>query len=139
MALPIDRVLSGGEHQTEYMEDLQERLHKYHKLAKTNMDKAQWKQNKYCDAKRLDVKYNIGDEVLLRTYTDHFAAKLAQRWAGPNVIHKLVNEFNYELHSNALVSLGVQHVLNLRPYRRLEGMSVLEDKVQGTGPEGSED
>ena len=148
IAMPIDRILSIAQSNMEedpdgYVEDLQERLRNYYDKAKTSMEKAQLKQKKYHDAHRREVCYSVGEEVLLRTHpisckNKKFSAKLAQKWAGPYRIRKRINDLNYELEDDAQESLGVQHVLNLRPYHRLEGLNLQGDDVPPTQEEDVE-
>jgi hypothetical protein len=70
--------------------------------AKESIRQAQQRQSRYADAHRRDVKFRIGDRVMLSTANlrmigKHRTPKLASKYIGPFTIKRVVNSNAYEL------------------------------------------
>ena len=91
--------------------------------AKDNLLKAQQQQARYANKKRQDVKFQVGDKVLLSTANlnnELRAPKLMQRYVGPFSIVRVVNDVAYELALPASMSRvhPTFHVSKLKRWAR---------------------
>jgi hypothetical protein len=124
IALPLDLALEGARVSTtpEAAARIQ-RLHEDLECARAQLVRAQQRQSVHADAHRRDVRFAVGDEVLLST--EHLkltgggdrTAKFAYKYIGPFKIKRVVNNNAYELDLPA--SLKIHPVLNitrLKPY-----------------------
>jgi len=64
----------------EYLQDLQERMVKAHKIVQENSGKAKAKQKKYYDKKASSTKIEIGDRVLVKKLAFEGTHKIAGRY-----------------------------------------------------------
>ena len=89
--------------------------------AKEKLILAQEKQSKYANKHRREVKYNIGDMVMLSTIdlrTTGRAKKLLSKYIGPFKIIKNINNVSYELElPKELKFYNVFHVSKLKLYK----------------------
>jgi hypothetical protein len=96
-------------------------------VARSNLTMAQAKQKRQADCHRRDVRFAVGDEVLLSTRDltlatdpEHSrAAKLTARFVGPFKITRIINDNAYELELPPQLRIHpVQNVSKLRAYVR---------------------
>lgn len=96
-------------------------------VARSNLTKAQANQKVQADRHRRDVRFAVGDEVLLSTRDlamaadpEHpRAAKLTARFVGPFKITRIINDNAYELELPPQLRIhAVQNVSKLRAYVR---------------------
>ena len=125
VSLPLDRAIAGlrpstNPTATERVERLRSDLDR----ARSNIEKAQQRQSKYADQHRREVKFNVGDRVLLSTEhlrlvgDDKRTPKFSCKFIGPFSIKRVVNDNAYELDLPA--PMRIHPVLNanrLRAYR----------------------
>ena len=83
-----------------------------------NMTKAQERQAEYVNARRREVQFSVGQEVLVSTVNMKLpstkSSKFKQRYLGPFEVMKVINPVAYKrLHP-------VFHVSLLKPYRQPE-------------------
>ncbi|CAI7849896.1 unnamed protein product [Closterium sp. NIES-54] len=91
--------------------------------ARTSILNAQAKQTHYANTHRKDIRFKVGDQVLLST--DHLpllrkgtTRKLAPRFIGPFTITRVLSLVNYGLQlPNYMKIHPVFHVQRLRPFR----------------------
>ena len=91
--------------------------------AKDNLLKAQQQQSRYANKKRQEVKFQVGDKVLLSTANlnnELRAPKLIPRYVGPFPIVRVVNDVAYELALPASMSRvhPTFHVSKLKRWAR---------------------
>ena len=112
-------------------------IHNGVELAKNNLLKAQQKQKKHADKHRRDVRFSVGDKVLLSmanlNNTLH-PTKLAPKFIGPFPITRTVGEVAYELQlpDSMAAYHPVFHVSRLRAFR--DGGETFPDRVQRPTP-----
>jgi hypothetical protein len=106
--------------------DADARIHRLHadlQQARANIERAQQRQSHYVNQHRRDIKFEVGDTVLLSTEhlklagPDTQVAKFAHRYIGPFTIARKVNDNAYEL--NLPPTWRMHNVINisrLRPY-----------------------
>ena len=98
-----------------------ELFHKQIKEATEYLKIAQQRQKKYADEHRRDIKFKIGDRVLLSTANLRFihkdkASKLLPKFIGPFTIIKVVSPVAYELQLPPELKIHpVQHTEKLKP------------------------
>jgi hypothetical protein len=117
VSLPLDRAIAGLRPSTNPVaaERIQ-RLRADLDLARSNIGKAQQRQAKYADQHRREVKFNVGDRVLLST--DHLrmvgddkrTPKFSCKFLGPFLVKRVVNDNAYELDLPA--AMRIHPVLN---------------------------
>jgi hypothetical protein len=95
--------------------------------ARSNLTKAQADQKKQADRHRRDVRFAVGDEVLLSTRDLAMAvdperpraAKLTARFVGPFKVTRIINDNAYELELPPQLRIHpVQNISKLRAYVR---------------------
>jgi len=112
-------------------------IHNGVELAKNNLLKAQQQQKKHADKHRRDVRFSVGDKVLLSmanlNNTLH-PTKLAPKFIGPFPITRTVGEVAYELQlpDSMAAYHPVFHVSRLRAFR--DGGETFPDRVQRPTP-----
>jgi hypothetical protein len=92
------------------------------KKAKAAMEAAQQRQKAYADAKRRDVDYTVGQQVLLSTTNIRpkfkGSPKLLPKWIGPYEITEIINPVAFRLKLPETLKLHtVLHASLLKPYR----------------------
>ena len=95
-------------------------MHHALEQAKTNIREAQQRQSAYANKKRRDVRYKVGDKVMITTANlkkmDR-APKLLPKWIGPYTITKVISPVAYELALPAKMKVHpVLHVSRMRAY-----------------------
>jgi hypothetical protein len=102
--LPLDQAIAGLRPATNPIAaDRIKRLKSDLDLARTNIERAQKRQAKYADQHRRDVKFKIGDQVLLSTEhlrmvgADKRTPKFSFKYLGPFKVKRVVNDNAYEL------------------------------------------
>jgi hypothetical protein len=94
--------------------------------AETNMERAQARQKEQTDKHRLDIEFEVGQQVLLSTADLRFKAsgitpKLSARWIGPYRIKRKISSLAYELDLPPYLRLHpVFNVTKLKQYRTSE-------------------
>ena len=94
--------------------------------AKSSMERAQERQKKQADKHRLDIEFEVDQQVLLSTQDLHFKAsnitpKLAARWIGPYRIKRKISPLAYELDLPPHLRLHpVFNITKLKLYRTSE-------------------
>ncbi|CAI7854072.1 unnamed protein product, partial [Closterium sp. NIES-54] len=91
--------------------------------ARTSILNAQAKQTHYANTHRKDIRFKVGDQVLLST--DHLpllrkgtTRKLAPRFIGPFTVTRVLSPVNYRLQLPSYMKIHpVFHVQRLRPFR----------------------
>ena len=84
--------------------------------AMRNLEAAQQKQALYANKHRRDIKFQVGDKVLLSTEhlsTQHRSPKLLPRFVGPFPIVRVVGEVTYELSLPAKYARAAPNVSRL--------------------------
>ena len=91
----------------DYARNFSQRRQELIELAKQNMKKAQERQKKYYDKKRVEIQFNVGDQVLLasrdiplkhaQVVNNNERPKLVPRWIGPFTIIEKVGSTSYRL------------------------------------------
>jgi hypothetical protein len=123
--LPLDRAIAGllpssNPTAAERVERLRSDLAR----ARSNIEKAQQRQSKYADQHRREVKFVVGERVLLSTEhlrmvgDDKRTPKFSCKFLGPFAIKRVVNDNAYELDLPA--PMRIHPVLNanrLKAYR----------------------
>ncbi|XP_024871929.1 protein NYNRIN-like [Temnothorax curvispinosus] len=87
-----------------------------------NLEAARAKQTRYYNLRRRDRQFAVGDLVLKRQHilssaTQHISAKLATKYHGPFVVHKILSPVVYELADPLGNVIGKVHIKDLKPYR----------------------
>ena len=102
--LPLDRAIAGLRPSANPVAaDRISRLQADLTRAQSNIEKAQQRQAKYADQHRREVKFGIGDQVLLSTDhlrmvgSDKRTPKFTFKYLGPFKIKRVVNDNAYEL------------------------------------------
>jgi hypothetical protein len=102
--LPLDQAIAGLlPSSNPTATDRISRLKTGLELARSNIEKAQTRQAKYADQHRRDVKFQVGDSVLLSTEhlkmvgSDKRTPKFTFKYLGPFKIKRVVNDNAYEL------------------------------------------
>jgi hypothetical protein len=102
--LPLDRAIAGLRPSANPVAaDRISRLQADLTRARSNIEKAQQRQAKYADQHRREVKFGIGDQVLLSTDhlrmvgSDKRTPKFTFKYLGPFKIKRVVNDNAYEL------------------------------------------
>jgi hypothetical protein len=107
-------------------DELAKKVQKQLNLAKSALQRAQAAQKQQADKKRRDVKFKVGDQVLLSTHNiklkSRFNTKLLPRFMGPFMILECIGPVAYrlELPDNIRVH-PVFHVSLLKLYRTPPG------------------
>jgi hypothetical protein len=93
-------------------------------LARSHIEKAQQRQARYADQHRRDVKFSVGDSVLLSTEhlklvgSDTRTAKFTYKFLGPFKIKRVVNNNAYELDLPSQLQIHpVLNISRLKAYR----------------------
>ena len=124
MRLPLDGAIpSSSSSSNPESADRIGRLHSDLVMAKSKITIAQERQRKYADQHRRDVKFNVGDKVLmstdhLRVIGDNRSPKLHSKYIGPFKVKRVVGDNAYELDLPS--SMPIHPVLNisrLKSYR----------------------
>jgi hypothetical protein len=125
--LPLDSVLRGeesvnAEFSNEKASEQAELITQAVKQAKLAMEAAQQRQKAYADAKRRDVDFVVGQEVLLSTVNIRpkfkGSPKLLPKWIGPYKIVKVINPVAFKLELPASLKLhSVFHASLLKAYK----------------------
>lgn len=102
-------------------EEMLEQLFSNLKVAETNVERAQQRQQHYTNLHRRHVEYKLGDKVLLSTADLRLkmkvTPKLTARHIGPFVIKRVLSPLNYELDLPPSMSIHpVFHVSKLKAY-----------------------
>ena len=102
--LPLDRAIAGLRPTTNPVAaDRISRLKAELERARSNIEAAQRRQAKYADQHRRDVKFRVGDSVLLSTEhlrmvgADKRTPKFSFKYLGPFKVKRVVNDNAYEL------------------------------------------
>jgi hypothetical protein len=89
--------------------------------AKVYLQQAKDRQKSYADAKRKEISFAVGDQVLLATTNIQPKAgtrKLYPRWLGPFKVTRIVNDVAYQLELPPSIRIhNVFHVSLLKPYK----------------------
>lgn len=125
--LPLDSVLRGeesvnAEFSNEKASEQAELITQAVQQAKLAMEAAQQRQKAYADAKRRDVDFVVGQEVLLSTVNIRpkfkGSPKLLPKWIGPYKIVKVINPVAFKLELPASLKLhSVFHASLLKAYK----------------------
>ena len=123
--LPLDHAIAGLRPSSNPVAaDAVARLRSDLERARANIEAAQKRQAKYADQRRRQVRFAVGDRVLLSTDhlrmvgSDKRAPKFSMQYLGPFKIKRVVNDNAYELDLPA--PLRIHPVLNasrLKEYR----------------------
>jgi hypothetical protein len=123
--LPLDAILRGEEGTTKCDSATETALliADAVKKAKAAMDAAQQRQKVYADARRRDVDFEVGQQVLLSTTNikPKFkgSAKLLPKWIGPYKVTEVINPVAYRLDLPDTLKLhSVFHASLLKPYKQ---------------------
>ena len=112
-----------------------ELFHKQIKQATEYLQAAQLRQKKYSDEHRRDIKFKLGDRVLLSTANLRFihkdkASKLLPKFIGPFTIIKIVSPVAYELQLPPELKIHpVQHTEKLKPLQESESFAPHRSQV----------
>jgi hypothetical protein len=84
------------------------------------LSQVQARAKRYCDAKRRQIEFDVGNYVWKKAYpttdgTKHFSAKLAKRFSGPYKISRRIRKNVYELVDDKDLFKGRWHVKDLKP------------------------
>ena len=130
LSLPMDHALAGiYPNNNPTAKERINQLEEDRLLAYKNIEKAQEYQIKYANQHRRDIKFQIGDQVLLSTENLRMAnhtfssPKFACKFFGPFKISKVINNNAYEL--SLPPQLMIHPVLNinrLKPYREPQSL-----------------
>ena len=118
--LPIGTAMTSTNESTNpTANDFIQEMHKSLEKAKENLKKAQEKQTKYANHHRRDVRFKVGDQVLLSTANlrnELSAPKLAHRYIGPFEICQVISDVTYKLILPDTMRIHpVFHVSKLKP------------------------
>ena len=95
------------------------RINKALDEAKTSILSAQQRQARNADARRRDLSFKIGDDVLLSTGNLKSVTGLQPRWIGPSKSAKILNPVAVKLDLPRTFRMHKSfHVSQLRPYKR---------------------
>ena len=102
------------------------------KQAKENLITSQQRQKKYADESRRELKFDVGDQVMLSTAhlnNADRAPKLSPKYIGPFTITQVVNDNAYKLNlpSNMKVH-STFNISQLKPYR--DGATQFPNRIQ---------
>jgi len=95
--------------------------------AKRKMERAQLRQKLYYDKTRREFTFNVGDIVIIQTFTLSNKSKgitsgFSPKYRGPARVMEILSPLNYKLVSmDGSTSIGNFHISQLRPYKLREG------------------
>ena len=120
-ALPVNTTVSKQSNNNASAEQMLEQLFSDLKLAETNVERSQQRQQHYTNLHRQHKVYQVGDKVLLSTtnlrWKMRVTPKLLARYIGPFVIKRALSPLNYELELPPSLSIHpVFHISKLREY-----------------------
>lgn len=121
---PFDRVISNGNDinfDINQVKNVPNEMEEVIDYVKNNLVKNREKNKKYYDDKHRDVKYDVGQDVLVRAHILSNAEegrmkKLARSWLGPFKISKPVNNCVYLISDMYGKVLGKKHVTDIKLY-----------------------
>ena len=144
--LPINQIANTLKQDTENIKnetalDIVTTLQKHIMIAKEQIMKAQQKQKQYADDKRIDIEYNIGDQVMLDAkhinmnfYHGDLSYKLRSKYIGPYTIIRKISALNYELELPQVFKTKrihpVFHISKLKKYESEKGNKFNTDIIE---------
>lgn len=103
---------------TEYVEELIERMRKIHDHARDRMRLTSDRQKKYYDLKTSDPEFRIGDRVWMYENKSYGGSrKLGKPWEGPYTITKQLSDVVYCVKRGPHAKTRVVNVNKLKPYK----------------------
>lgn len=98
-----------------------QKVSEWRKKATENIQNAQSKMKEYFDKKRTDVKFKVGDKVMLYVPARKVGRtdKLDPKYHGPLTVRKVISDVNYEVEgklSSRKNFCDVVHIERLKPY-----------------------
>lgn len=117
--LPLDIALSKPNSETQ--DKRLSKIKEWRDRASNNLKEAQLKMKTYFDKKRTDVKFKIGDKVMLHIPARKVGRtdKLDAKYHGPLTIKRIISDVNYEVEgrlSSRKKYCDVVHIERLKPY-----------------------
>ena len=142
--LPINQIANTLKQETEHCKnetalEIVTTLQQHITMAKEQIKKAQEKQKQYADDKRIDVQYNVGDQVMLDAkhinmnfYHGDLSYKLRSKYIGPFTIIRKISTLNYELQLPLQLKRvhPVFHISKLKKYETHKGNKFNNDTVE---------
>ncbi len=133
---PFDRVISDGNNTNfdiNVVKNVPNEMKEVIEYVRNNLVNNRQKNKKYYDEKHRDVKYDVGQEVLVRAHILSNAEegrmkKLARSWLGPFKISQPVNKFVFMISDMYGKVLGKKHVSDIKLYVKRNNFNE-EEKV----------